>query len=435
MWIRIFIVLGFIAVSTMEKRLDLSSHSLTKEKFFLELQAHINLHEVTDLILHNNNFDSFLDCSANLDALRTLDLSYNHLQRFFFLCKEEYNLIVLNVSHNHLEYISEDSLNHRIPNLQVLDLSWNRLTGVNETMLEHMQKLNNLSMASNPIGNGIHENAFSNLSLLTHLNLENISANYFPDSLFQPLSSLLNLNISYNPIETIPALPTSLESLDISGTNIFYVGNVILPNLLELYMNDMPNVTSVALNDFENFTKLNVLSISRCKNLVQLRVWPPRNDLLPHLSELSVENDSLNTIDVYLQPIMQRTHIVRLGGNPWTCDCNMQWVLSLNNTNNPSSEIRCSSPKVHENKQLSSIPSHELQCEFLSSDLYLALWACVLVLILAGILATVFFVARGPLTQWLLRRKRRDTVTYTNVMESTDNLVRILADDESRDGF
>lgn len=119
--------------------MDLSHRGLKKETFFVNLQRQLNLHEVTDLILKGNQFDSFLDCSTNLDHLKSLDLAENHLQRFFFLCKDEYNLEYLNVSHNHLEYIDDFAFNNRTSKLKLLDLSWNRLSVINETMIEHMK--------------------------------------------------------------------------------------------------------------------------------------------------------------------------------------------------------------------------------------------------------------------------------------------------------
>lgn len=102
------------------------------------MQSLFNLREMTELILRGNEFDSFLDCSTYLGNVITLDLSQNHLQRFFFLCREEYNLQVLNVSHNKLEYIDDNALNDRIPKLKILDLSFNKLTFVNETMLQYL---------------------------------------------------------------------------------------------------------------------------------------------------------------------------------------------------------------------------------------------------------------------------------------------------------
>lgn len=96
------------------------------------------MHEVTELLLQGNEFDSFLDCSTNLNKLKILDLSQNKLQRFFFLCRDEYELEKLNVSHNMLEYLDDTAINNRIPKLKTLDLSFNSLNGVNETMLEHL---------------------------------------------------------------------------------------------------------------------------------------------------------------------------------------------------------------------------------------------------------------------------------------------------------
>jgi len=119
-------------------QIDLSFRKLKKEDFFVKMQSQLNLREMTDLILRGNEFDSFLDCSTYLENIITLDLSQNHLQRFFFLCKEEYNLQMLNVSHNKLEYIDDNALNDRIPKLKILDLSFNKLTVVNETMLQYL---------------------------------------------------------------------------------------------------------------------------------------------------------------------------------------------------------------------------------------------------------------------------------------------------------
>lgn len=112
---------------------------MRKEEFFTRIQPTLNIHEVTDLILKGNEFDTFIDCSTHLDHMKILDISENRLERFFFLCNDEYTLEYLNVSHNRLEYIDDNALNDRVPKLKVLDLSFNQITVVNETMLEHMK--------------------------------------------------------------------------------------------------------------------------------------------------------------------------------------------------------------------------------------------------------------------------------------------------------
>ncbi|XP_043798652.1 toll-like receptor 4 isoform X2 [Apis laboriosa] len=398
---------------------DLSNRGLKKEVFFMNIQSTIRLQDVTDLILRNNEFDSFLDCSTNLENLRTLDLSQNHLQRFFFLCKDEYNLQVLNVSHNRLEYIDDNALNDRIPKLKILDLSWNKLSVVNETMLAHFKVLEYLSLANNPINDGIHENAFWNLTALRYLNLRNVSSFHFTWDFFKTLNNLSSLDLSQNPICVIPLLPVNLEELDLSNTQISRLQGVYLPRLRELKLNNMKQLKELILNDFENLTSLEILSLDGSKKLMFLKMFPYNDHLLPRLQRLSVADCSLKTLEYNLMPIIKRTPILNLENNFWNCDCKMQWLNMLNTT---SRDIKCITPIQHANKQLSTIPSYELECENESSIFHPVLWACIFILIVAIILAIGFFVLRRPLGHWGIR-KNRDTVTYTNVDESSNDLI------------
>lgn len=170
--------------------------------------------------------------------------------------------------------------------------------------------------------------------------MSNVSATIIPTSLLKPLTKLSFLNISFNPIETLPFLPALLTELDISGTNILFISEISLPHLSRFHLNHMPNVTEVVLNDFENITMLEVLSFENCKMLTEFRIWPPNSRLLPHLRYLSLKGSALETLDENLRPILQRTAEVDLQNNPWHCDCRMQWVNRLNISNDLSREIR-----------------------------------------------------------------------------------------------
>ncbi|KAK9296686.1 hypothetical protein QLX08_009406 [Tetragonisca angustula] len=421
MWLGTITILVLIA-TTNTKLVDLSGRGLKKEDFFMNIQTQINLQEITDLILQKNEFDSFLDCSTNLANLRTLDLSQNHLQRFFFLCKDEYNLQVLNVSHNKLEYIDDNAFNDRIPKLKILDLSWNRLSIVNETMLEHFKVLEYLTLANNPINNGIHENAFWNLKALRYLNLSNVSSSYFSSEFFKTLTNLSTLDLSENPISVIPLLPANLEELDLSNTHVSRLRGIYSPGLRELKLNSMKNLTELSLNDFENLTSLETLSLDGSKALTFLKMSPFNGHILPRLQRLSVRNCGLRTLSHNLLSIIKRTPILNLEDNPWHCDCKMQWLNTSNATKLISRQIKCRTPKQHANKQLSEIPSYELECEDDGSMFHPVLWASVFILVVAITMAVGFFLLRRPLGRWDIRRKNRDTVTYTNVDESSNDL-------------
>ncbi|XP_017758676.1 PREDICTED: leucine-rich repeat neuronal protein 1-like [Eufriesea mexicana] len=427
MWFKTITILALIISTTSKKLVDLSGRGMKKEDFFVRMQSQFSLQEVTDLILRNNEFDSFLDCSTNLENLRTLDLSQNHLKRFFFLCKDEYNLQMLNISHNKLEYIDDNAFNDRIPKLKILDLSCNKLSIVNETMLEHFKILEYLTLANNPINDGIHENALWNLKALRYLNLSNVSSSHFSSELFKTLSNLSTLDLSHNPVNMIPLLPISLEELDLSDTHITRFRYVYLPRLRELKLNNMQALQELVLNDFENFISLEILSLDGSKKVKFLKMFPYDDRLLPRLQRLSISNCGLKTLEYNLMSIIKRTPILTLENNPWNCDCKMQWLNIVNATRAISREIRCSSPIQHANKQLSEIPSQELECDDEATSFHPVLWACIFILVVSTVLAVGFFVVRRPIGHWDIRRKNRDTVTYTNVDESSNDLVRILA--------
>lgn len=120
-------------------KINLSNRGMNKEDFFKKFQHQIDMRFVNELILRGNKFDSFVDCATKLNNLLVLDLSCNNLKKFFFVCTEEYNLITLNVSHNQLEYISDEALTHRVIKLKTLDMSYNNIYFINDTMLQHMK--------------------------------------------------------------------------------------------------------------------------------------------------------------------------------------------------------------------------------------------------------------------------------------------------------
>lgn len=94
---------------------------------------------------------------------------------------------------------------------------------------------------------------------------------------------------------------------------------------------------------------------------------------------------------------------------------------------------RCRTPERHVDKLLSEIPNYELRCEYASSVYYPALWTSISILLVALVLIATFFLLRRPFARWDITRRNRDTVTYTNVVESSNDLVRILAVGETLD--
>ncbi|XP_078049315.1 uncharacterized protein LOC144476363 [Augochlora pura] len=424
MWLQAITVFSLIVSSVSQNTLDLSGLGIKREDFFLRLQKTINLAKVTNLILRNNKFDNFVDCSTNLTSLKYLDLSQNHLQQFFFLCQDEYNLQTLNISHNKLQYINHDALNHRIPNLKILDLSSNVLSFVNETMLEHFEVLTYLSLANNPMNDGIHVNAFSNLKQLQYLNLSNTSLSYVSTELFKPLTNLSTLDLSSNPITAVPVLPSTIVELDLSNTMMTDFKNISLPGLRELKLNDMRNLEVLRFDDLENLPNLKTLSLTGSKKLTYLSTDRHDEKRFPLLMQLSVNNCNLKTLDRSFLWIIKRISIINLDGNPWNCDCKMNWIKE-NELKTLSRDIKCYTPERDRDKRLSEVPEHDLECESDSTVFYPVLWACIMLLVVAFVFAIGFFFLRRPIGAWKIDRNC-DTVRYTNVDASPNDMLRIL---------
>ncbi|OXU24827.1 hypothetical protein TSAR_007593 [Trichomalopsis sarcophagae] len=436
---------GAALIQQNRRVVDLSNRGLQREDFFMKMQHQIKIYEVNELILRGNKFDSFLDCSTKLDNLEVLDLSYNQLKRFFFLCTEEYNLISLNVSHNQIEYINDEALTHRVIKLKELDLSYNDLYVVNDTMLQHMKNLEFLSLASNPIEDNIDAYVFQNLTLLKHLDLRNISSQFFSPSLFEPLVNLEHLDLSYNPIEDVPFLPTGIKVLYICGTNILHLGSFVMPQLRVLALDHSANLTSVLLNNFENLTQLEILSMHDSPRLADIKLRQSSSPLLPKLKRFSLQNCALQTLHEELLPIIQKTAVLDLQNNPWSCDCRMSWLNAINVTTDLRSSLRCQRPEQHRGKLLHDVPSAELECEeppeagldmeFAGSILYPILWLGLALSILGMLGAGFVYYSRGCLGQWVRKMRHRgtDTVSYTNVVESNNDLVRILPTGETNE--
>lgn len=175
---------------------------------------------------------------------------------------------------------------------------------------------------------------FQNLTKLKHLDLKNTSSTFFSSQLFEPLVNLTYLDISWNPIDQIPFLPTNIRVLYVCGTNIIQLSSFVMPNLRVFYADNSPNLTSVLLNDFENMTSLEQLSFSDSKRLSRVYLISDAagmlsSKLLPNLKKLSLQNCALETLGENLRPIVQKTAALDLQNNPWNCNCRMKWINQL----------------------------------------------------------------------------------------------------------
>lgn len=102
----------------------------------------------------------------------------------------------------------------------------------------------------------------------------------------------------------------------------------------------MSNLTSLALNDFIDLTALEILSMIGCRRLIKLSLLPQIRAVLPRLQRLSIKECGLESLDIELRALVQRTPVIELENNPWRCDCKLEWISLLNLNKNLSGDIR-----------------------------------------------------------------------------------------------
>lgn len=287
---------------TSLERLSLSRNLLSR----LDGSIFSNLHQLKELNLERNQLYEIDRAFDNLNNLQRLNLAFNFLPCLVNF--EMTQLVVLNASHNNIEwFISNQDLNDTFQ-LETLDLSENKLFFF--PFLPPHSHLRNLLLSQNKISfydllaNSNKTNWDSSVVFYNlQGNVSNVTAELWDESLHGDISSLELLDLSGNLITNFPRgflqqmphlyqlrLRTNcMESLNITSG--------VLP--ATLYELDVSNnmVTELhagqsSVSELNNLTHLNL-------SLNDIRRLPPK--LFSSLPRLSTADLSYNTIGICSQ--------------------------------------------------------------------------------------------------------------------------------------
>lgn len=223
---------------------------------------------------------------------------------------------------------------------KILDLSHIGIMELPGIILEHMDKLSEL-----------------------FLNGNNFLA--VPESLFAVGESLEYLHLSENPIESITDESfvglTKLEKLNISA----------LPDLKEIKKDSLKYLTSLEVLHCRGNKKLRNFDMENLRQLKHLRELDVSNNSLTSLEFgeilMSVDAGKLKEAEADLEKKYEdqfkKLRVLKLAGNPWSCDCSMMKSLSLFdhkaayfNKSVINDEARCKTPHDLSSKLLYDLP-------------------------------------------------------------------------------
>ncbi|XP_051999080.1 toll-like receptor 8 [Xyrauchen texanus] len=330
----------------MGRVLDLSRNNL----FFISPKQFEGYGNISCLNLSGNGFAAAPNGTefTLLPGLKYLDLSFNKIDLAYdYAFTELQSLEVLDLSYNP-HYFTVSGVTHNLnflkhlPSLKVLNMSYNSINTLT-TKAMSSQSLQELQFQYNSLGKLWREK----------------DKTY--DKLFQNLTNLTYLDISYNLIDKIPLrvytyLPETIQKLRLSH-------------------NTLTNVNWTSLRRFKDLRELilsnnNILSISSSlsKDLPSLQFLDLRNNSISELSigflngavnlgALDLSHNRLITINQSTFPSENERYLktLWLNENPFHCTCDLlEFVLWIYNTNvkipKLVTSVKCDMPEERHDK-------------------------------------------------------------------------------------
>uniref|UniRef100_A0A182MYV6 TIR domain-containing protein n=1 Tax=Anopheles dirus TaxID=7168 RepID=A0A182MYV6_9DIPT len=321
------------------------------ENTFLGLSA---LHTV---ILSSNRLSTIDHITfSGLKSLTLLSLDYNRIARIDRMALRNHSsLQELHLNGNKLLQVP-DAL-YDVPLLRTLDLGENHISNIDNASFRHMTHLYGLRLTENNI-EVIRRGTFETMKSLHILNLSQnrlktveqssfdnntklqairLDGNYLTDiaGLFTKLPNLLWLNISDNHLEVFDyaLIPTGLQWLDIHANKITELGNYfeiesqLSLSTIDASSNQLTEITGSAIPNSVELLYLNDNLISKVQSYTFFKK--------PNLTRVDLFGNKITTLDpnalrISAVPDDRALPEFYIGGNPYQCDCNLNWLQKSN---------------------------------------------------------------------------------------------------------
>ncbi|KAH8298501.1 hypothetical protein KR044_008708 [Drosophila immigrans] len=283
----------------------------------------------------NNNLISVVETAVfkNCSDLKELDLSSNQLNEVPRALQDLAMLRTLDLGENQIRTFDNQSFKnlHQLTGLRLID---NQIGNITVGMFADLPRLSVLNLAKNRI-QSIERGAFDKNFELEAIRLDR---NFLSDinGVFATLVSLLWLNLSENHLVWFDYafIPSNLKWLDIHGNYIEALGN---------YYKLQEEIRVKTLDASHNrITEIGPMSIPNTIELLFIN-----NNLIGNVQPNAfVDKANLARVDLYANQLtklqLQQLRIAPvaapkplpefyLGGNPFECDCTMDWLQRINN--------------------------------------------------------------------------------------------------------
>lgn len=300
---------------------------------YLDAYSLNGLYVLSLLALDNNQLEGIHpEAFRNCSSLQDLNLNSNQLKAVPLALKDMRLLRTVDLGENLITYLEEPGFRGLV-SLYGLRMLGNRIQNVSKRAFADLPALQILNLAKNKIQR-VEHGSFSNSPNLQAIRLDSNQLTEV-NGLFADISSLLWLNVSDNQLEWFDyaLIPEGLQWLDLHKNNIRELGNRYnLDYELKLEQLDA------------SFNKISKISASSVPSGIQLLFM---NDNLISIVEphTFIKKTNLSRVDLYANQISSMDlNALRLtpvdpekplpefyiGGNPFQCDCTMEWLQRIN---------------------------------------------------------------------------------------------------------
>lgn len=334
--------------------LDLRNNSIgyIEDNAFLPLYnlhtlnlAENRLHHISALLFNglfvlskltlSNNLINNIDPQAfkNCSDLKELDLSSNSLPKVPEALKELSFLKTLDLGENQISNFQNGSFKN-LQQLNGLRLIGNSIGNLTRGMFWDLTSLQVLNLAKNKVQQ-IERGTFEHNTQLEAIRLD---ANFLTDinGVFNTLSSLLWLNLSDNHLVWFDYafVPANLKWLDIHGNfierldNYFKIQTGLHIKTLDASHNRITEISTISIPNSVELLFINNNMIS----LVHMNTFLDKHDLV-RVDMYANELVKLDLNALRLTPVPENKTLPEfyIGGNPFHCDCSMEWLQMINN--------------------------------------------------------------------------------------------------------
>ncbi|XP_019868180.1 toll-like receptor Tollo [Aethina tumida] len=289
---------------------------------------------VLSLLSVDNNKISWIHPEAlkNCSSLQDLHLNGNKLVQVPDVLNNVPMLKTLDLGENLIDTITNETFGD-LKQMFGLRLTENNIGNITKGVFDRMQSLKILNLSRNKI----QKVAPGSFELNVNLQAIRLDGNYLTDidELFAKLPSLVWLNISDNQLKWFDyaLIPTGLQWLDIHSNQIEELGNyfeiesTLSLSTFDASSNKLNEITGSAIPNSVEVLFLNDNLISKVQSYTFFKK--------PNLTRVDLFGNKISSLDpnslrISTVPPDKPLPEFYIGGNPYQCDCTMEWLQKVN---------------------------------------------------------------------------------------------------------